>query len=159
MQPVVRELAGLSHRLANPSLQVDHPVGVQQRLEAVDFARVDPALGQQHDIDATGLLAGGDQHAIQQVKIKPLGRRELEEPVRVLRQPFHGPAYRVEVRCSHPQRPRQQKERGVLRPKVPAAMPSGHLGPPHVDTGAEDAGVARKRRSSCRGSADFREHP
>jgi hypothetical protein len=147
MQPVGRELAGLPAVLAHPGHQVDHPVAVQKRFEVVDLALVDGAFGQQDDIDATGLLAGGDKHAIQQVQVKPFGRRELEEPVWVLGRSVHR-AHRVKVGCLHSQRPRQQQQGGVLGATVRTAMAGRDLVPAGVDAWALHAGVARKRRSS-----------
>ena len=127
-------------------------MAVQQRFEVVDLALGDGALGQQDDIDAARLLAGGDQHPIQQVQVEPFGRGELEESVRVLGQPLHI-AHRVKVGCLYSQRPRQQQQGGVLGAQVGAAMAGRDLVPAGVDAGALHAGVARKRRSS-RGRSD-----
>ena len=40
-------------------------MGVEEHLEVVELARVDRALGQHYDVDATRLFAGGHEHAIQ----------------------------------------------------------------------------------------------
>jgi hypothetical protein len=92
MQPVARELVRLLDRLADAGQKRDDPMSVQDHFEAVELSLIDSALGQHHDVDTARLSTGGDEHPIQQVKVEPLGRRELEEPVRVLAQPLHGPS-------------------------------------------------------------------
>ena len=72
VQPVAREPPRLSRAPADPGVELGHAMAVQQRFEVVDLALVDRALGQHDDIDATGLLTGGDQHPIQEVQIKRL---------------------------------------------------------------------------------------
>ena len=57
-------------------------------------------------------------------------------------QPPHRALDRVKVRRSHPQRPRQQQQRGVLRPKVRTAMASRELVPPNLNARTVYADVA-----------------
>ena len=41
---------------------------MQQGLELVDLALIDGQLGEDNDIDTADLLAGGDEHAVQEVE-------------------------------------------------------------------------------------------
>ena len=158
VQPVAGELTRLPGGLAHPGHQLDHPVAVQQRFEGVDLVLRDGALGQHDDIDTARLLAGGDQHTIQQVQIEPFGRGELEESIRVLGRPQHR-AHRVKVGCLHAQRPGQQQQVGVLGAKIGTAMAGRDLVPAGVDAGALHAGIAREGQSSRRRRDDLGQDP
>ena len=121
-------------------------MAAQKRLEVVDLAFVDRALGEHDHVDA--LLASGDQDPVQEVQIEAFGGRKLEKPERVLAQPPHRALDWAEVRCTHAQRPRQQQQRGVLGPKIRTAMASRDLVPPSLDARKLHAGLARKGRPS-----------
>ena len=118
---------------------------VQQRLELVDLALVDRALRQANDIDTTGLLAGGHQHAVQEVQIEALRGRELEEAERAFAS-----------RCTEPSTggsptpaPRSGQGRSssvaYSDARVRAAMTGGHLVPAGLDAGTLHARVAGER--------------
>jgi hypothetical protein len=127
---------------ANTREQCDNPVPVEQSLELVDLALVDGQLGEGDDIDAADLLAGGDEHPVQEVEVETLRRRELEERERVLARPLDRSLQRAEVRRFHLQRPRQEQQVGVLGTHVRTGMAGRNLVPPGVDAGSMDAGVA-----------------
>jgi hypothetical protein len=67
---------------------------LQQRFEVVDLLLVDCALRKHDHVDAAGLLAGGDQHSVQEVQVKAIGRGKFEKPdgsfVSLCREPSTG---------------------------------------------------------------------
>ena len=77
---------------ADPGLQVDHSVALQQRFQRVELAFVDRAFRQHDHIDATDLLSGGDQHPVDEIQVEPFLRDELEEAERVICQPLDEPS-------------------------------------------------------------------
>jgi hypothetical protein len=52
---------------------------VQETLQGVDVVLIDSGLREQHEADALHLLAGSDQHAVEEVEVEFLRRRELGE--------------------------------------------------------------------------------
>ncbi len=117
-------------------------MAVQERFEALDVILVDGALRENHDVDTARLLAGGDEHAIQEVQVDAFIGRELEKVVGLLRQSLHGAFDRMEVRRPHAQRPREQQQVRVLGPGVGTAMTTGRLVPASVYARAVHTGIA-----------------
>jgi hypothetical protein len=120
---------------------------VQERLEVVELALIHRALGQEHDVDGSGLPPRGAQHAVQQLEVEALVRRELEEAEWLLPRPVHRLIDRPEVGRVHPQRPRQQQQRGVFGLQVRPPMPRRQLVPARRDARSDGAGITRERRA------------
>jgi hypothetical protein len=67
MHLIAPELARSPRALADPSLEVDHSVTVQQRLQRVELAFLDGALRQQDDVDAADLVSGREEHPVDEI--------------------------------------------------------------------------------------------
>lgn len=78
VDPVAGQPAWL-RLLAGAGYQRNRAMEVQETLQGVDVVLVDGGLREQHNVDAVHLLAGSDQHPVEEVEVEFLGRRELEE--------------------------------------------------------------------------------
>jgi hypothetical protein len=140
-------------------MQGGHPVLMQKRLEGVELPLVHRAFGEADHVDGSGLLARGEQHTVQKLKIEAFLGCELEKAERFLRRPVYRLLEWPEVRRPHAQGPRQQQQVCVLGLEIRTAMTGRHLVPAGFDAGAFDAGIARERRASGGRRSDFWQHP
>ena len=128
--------------MANPGREIDDAVPVEDGLEPVDLGLIDGRLWQHHDIDVVDLVQSRRQHTIHKVQVEPLGRGELEESERVVLQPLHRSLHSAEVGLADPQRPREQQQVDVLRPRVGPEVTRRHLVPERLESCSLHAGVA-----------------
>jgi hypothetical protein len=117
-------------------------VPVQDSLELVDLGLIDGGLGQHHDVDVVDLVQSRDEHTIHEVQVEPLGGGELEESEWVPLQPLHRSRHGTEVGLADPQRPRQQQQVDVLRPRVGPEVTGRRLVPEGFESGSLHARVA-----------------
>jgi hypothetical protein len=127
MHPVAAEPPRAWRALTDPGREHDYAVPVQDSLELVDLGLIDGGLGQHHDVDVVDLVQSRDEHTIQEVQVEPLGGGELEESDRVSLQPLHRSRQRTKVGLADPQRPRQQQQVDVFRPRVGPEVAAGSL--------------------------------
>jgi hypothetical protein len=117
-------------------------VPVKHSLELVDLAFIDSTLGQHHHIDVVHLVQSRGKDAIHEIQVKPLGGCKLEESERVALEPLHRSLHGAEVGLADPQRPRQQQQVDVLRPRVGPRVTSRQLVPRGLESGPLHTRVA-----------------
>jgi hypothetical protein len=150
MHPVARVPPRAWRALTDPAHELDHAVPRQHSLELVDLGLIDCRLGQHHDVDVVDLVQSRDEHTIHEIQVEPLGRGELEESERVVLQPLHRSLQGTEVGLADPQRPRQQQQVNVLRPRIGPQVARLQLVPGGFEPGSLHTHVARERGAAGR---------
>src|SRR5262245_39833492 len=143
MQPVSAEPSPGAGWLTYPCDDEPDAVTGEERLELVDVARTERALGEDDDVDGTMLVPRRLEDPVSQVQVQQLPWCELEEAMRLELGALDGPS-RLEVLRVDLQRPRQHQHVPVL---CRAARPDGPRWDPVpdcVDLGALDADVTRQ---------------
>jgi hypothetical protein len=142
MQPVGAEAAAGVRWLTYPRDDEPDAVTGEERLEPVDVARTERALGEDDDLDGTLLVPRRLEDPVNQVQVEQLPRCELEEAMRLELGALDGPG-RLEVLRVDAQRPRQHQHVSLhCRAARPDRLRRDPV-PDCVDFGAPDADVAR----------------
>src|SRR5215472_12266496 len=113
----------------------------EERLEFVDVARAEHALGEDDDVGGTVLVPRRLEDPVSQVQVQQLSWCELEEAMRLA---LDRPG-RLEVLRVDAQRPWQHQHVPLLCRAVWPDSPRRDPVPDRVDLGAPDADVARQR--------------
>jgi hypothetical protein len=115
----------------------------QERLELVDVARTERALGEDDDVDGTLLVPRRLEDPVSQVQVQQLPWCELKEAMRLEPGALDGPG-RLEILRVDAQRPRQHQHVPLLRRAARPDGPRRDPVPDCVDLRAPDADVARQ---------------
>src|SRR5262245_12154019 len=143
MQPVSAEPSPGAGWLTYPRDDEPDAVTGKERLELVDVARTELALGEDDDVNGTLLVPRRLEDPVSQVQVQQLPRCELEEAIRLEPGALDGPG-RLEVLRVDSQRPRQHQHVPLLCRAARRHGPRRDPVPDHVDLGAPDADVARQ---------------
>ena len=131
-------------RLADAGDEQSDAVTGEHRFDVVDRIDRHGALGQHDHVDDVDLLERGAQHAVEQLEVEPVVRRELEEAERLTTLALDRTRPRSEVAGADPQRPRQQQDVGRPATRIVVRALGRDLVPHRVDAGTAHAGVARQ---------------
>lgn len=143
MQPVGAEATAGVGWLTYPCDDEPDAVAGEERLELVDVARTERALGEDNDVDGTLLAPRRLEDPVSQVQVQQLPWCELEEAMRLEFGALDGPG-RLEVFRVDAQRPRQHQHVPLLRRATRPDGPRRNPVPDCLDLGAPDADVARQ---------------
>src|SRR5262249_54932907 len=144
MQPVGAEATAGVGWLTYPCDDEPDAVTGEERLELVDVARTERALGEDDDLDGTLLFPRRLQDPVSQVQVQQLPWCELEEAIRVELGALDSPG-RLEVLRVDAQRPRQHQHVPLLSRAAGPDRSRRDPIPDHVDLRAPDADVACQR--------------
>ncbi len=133
VHPVARQPAGGRRRVTDARHQHADAVAVEHRLEVVDRAVGNGALGKHDDVDDVDLVSGRGQHSVDEIEVELLGRGELEEAERLAFDALYRWLLRAEVAGADAQRPRQQHEVERLPARIEPGTLRRDLVPHRID--------------------------